>query len=190
MTTQYYNPTTITQYSEQNDLIQPMIEWNINGTITQDNYITSKQPLYTISGLWMEKYLSHTSDLHCTGFNIPYSDRELLGIELFLNVHRNSRIEDARIQLIDSTGLIGDNLADPVDPVQSNMYTGENSPLLPIVGNEHVYGGSSNLWGTTLTSEQITDPGFGVAISFRSNQVYPHRDFAVIYQLSVGVTYG
>jgi hypothetical protein len=190
MTTQFYNPTTITQYSEQDDLIQPIIEWNINGAITQDNYITSKQPLYTISGLWMEKYLSHTSELWCTGFNIPESDQELVGIELFLNVHRNSRIEDLRIQLIDSTGLIGDNLASPIDPVQSNMYTGDNSPLLPVIGNENSYSSASNLWGTTLTSAQITDPNFGVAISFRSNQVYPHRDFAIVFQVSVGVTYG
>jgi hypothetical protein len=70
------------------------------------------------------------------------------------------------------------------------MYTGDNSPLLPVIGNENSYSSASNLWGTTLTSAQITDPNFGVAISFRSNQVYPHRDFAIVFQVSVGVTYG
>jgi hypothetical protein len=190
MTTQYYNPREITEYGEQNDLIQPLIGWNINGTISTDNCITSKQPLHTISGLWMEKFLSNTNELWCTKFNIPNNNLPVVGIELYLDMHRFSRIEDLRIQLRLNDEYIGDNIASPVNPVQSNMYTGENSPLLPIVGDVNVYGGPDNLWGTTITSTDISSDSFGIAISFRSNQVYPHRDLAIINQIGIGITYG
>jgi hypothetical protein len=81
-------------------------------------------------------------------------------------------------------------MASPVNPVQSNMYTGENSPLLPIIGNTNVYGSPVELWGTTLTSTDVSNESFGVAISFRSNQVYPHRDLVIVNQIGVGITYG
>jgi hypothetical protein len=282
MTTQFYYPKTITEYGEQNDIIQPLIEWNINGTLSPDNPITSKKPLYTISGLWMEKFLSHTNELWCSNFNIPdrsqqvgtqitgieawnwhsffpnpyawipssnpvfmslyaigpsivgwtfYSANDpssavtitaredgsvlefsadpgsapyiaqspdyspavpytVVGIEVYLDVHRLSRIEDLRIQLRLNDDYIGDNMASPVDPVQSNMYTGENSPLLPIVGNKNVYRSSTEVWGTELTSADVADDSFGVAISFRSNQVYPHRDLVIVNQIGIGITYG
>jgi hypothetical protein len=190
MNTQFYNPTAITEFGEQNDLVQPLIGWNINGTITPSNCITSKQPLYTISGLWMEKFLSNTNELWCTNLNILDKDRPVVGIELYLDMHRFSRIEDLRIQLRLNDDYIGDNIASPVNPVQSNMYTGENSPLLPIVGDVNTYGGPDNLWGTALSSADVADPSFGIVISFRSNQIYPHRDLAIINQIGVGITYG
>jgi hypothetical protein len=190
MTTQYYTPTIIAQDTNESDQIQPLIEWNINGAVNPDNPISTKDSLYTISGLWMEKYLSNTRELICTGLNIPLTEQPIVGITLFLDIHRKSRIEDLHIQLVDSTGYIGDNLASPVDPVQSNMYTGDNSPWLPLLENKTTYGGVDNTWGATLSNEQIADLAFGVAISFRSNQVYPHRDIVVVNQISVGVTYG
>lgn len=282
MTTQFYYPKAITEYGEQNDLIQPLIGWNINGTVSPDNCISSKQPLYTISGLWMEKFLSNTTELWCTRFNIPNNHRPVgtqitgieawnwhsffpnpyawipsanpvfmslyaigpsivgwtfysasdpssavtitaredgsvlefsadpgappyvaqspdyspatsapvVGIELYLDMHRVARIEDLRIQLRLNNEYIGNDMASPVNPVQSNMYTGENSPLLPIVGNVNVYGGPAETWGTTLTSTDVSNESFGVAISFRSNQVYPHRDLAIVNQIGIGITYG
>lgn len=190
MTTKFYYPNNITEFGEQNDLIQPLIGWNINGTLSPDNSITSKQPLHTISGLWMEKFLSNTNELWCTRFNIPDTELPVIGIELYLDIHRVARIEDLRIQLRLNNEYIGDNMASPVNPVQSNMYTGENSPLLPIVGNENVYGGPTETWGTTLTSTDVSNDSFGVAISFRSNQVYPHRDLVIVNQIGIGITYG
>lgn len=190
MTTKFYYPNNITEYGDQHDLIQPLIGWNINGTLSPDNSITSKQPLHTISGLWMEKFLSNTNELWCTRFNILDAELPVIGIELYLDIHRVARIEDLRIQLRLNNDYIGDNIASPFNPVQSNMYTGENSPLLPIVGNTNVYGGPADTWGTTLTSTDVSNDSFGVAISFRSNQIYPHRDLAIINQIGIGITYG
>lgn len=190
MNPQFYNPTLITEFGEQNDLIQPLIGWNINRIITPNNCATSKQPLYTISGLWMEKFLSNTTELWCTNLNIPDTGLPVTGIHFLLDMHRFSRIEDLRIQLRLNDDYIGINMASLADPVQSNMYTGENSPLIPIIGDVNVYGGSTEMWGTTLTSTQLANASFGIAISFRSNQVYPHRDLAIINQIGVGITYG
>ena len=191
MNIHFYNPTQIIEHPVLNEITgYESIGWNVGNTISQNNYATSKQPLYTISGLWMEKFLSNTSELWCTNLNILDNNLPVTGIHFFLDMHRFSRIEDLRIQLTLNDELIGDNMASPVSSVQSNMYTGENSPLEPIIGNANVYGGEGNMWGTTLTNEQITDPSFGIVFSFRSNQVYPHRDLVIVNQIGVGVTYG
>jgi hypothetical protein len=191
MTTQFYNPTAITEHTIFNEVTgHDSINWNFNNSIAQNNYASSKQPLYTISGLWMEKFLSNTSELWCTNLNIPDIGQPVTGIQFYLEMHRLSRIEDLRIQLILNDELIGNNMASPVDPVQSNMYTGDNSPLLPIIGDTNIYGSENDTWGTTLTSTDVSDPSFGIAFSFRSNQVYPHRDLVIVNQIGIGITYG
>ena len=192
MTTHFYTSTIIQDVTPEHDhLAQPIINWDFNGPISENNYASSKKPLYTISGLWMEKYLSHTSELWCTGFNIPDEGLPVVGIEFSLNMKRFARIEDLRIQLTLNNEQIGNNMASLIDPVQVNMYTGDNSPLLPVIGDSHIYGNSTDLWGTTgLTSTDIADPTFGIIISFRSNQVYPHRDFAEVNQIALRITYG
>jgi hypothetical protein len=191
MNTQFYNPTVITEHTIFNEVTgHNSIGWNFSNIISQNNYASTKQPLYTISGLWMEKFLSNTSELWCTNLNIPDIGQPVTGIQFYLEMHRLSRIEDLRIQLILNDELIGNNMASPVDPVQSNMYTGENSPLLPIIGDVNVYGSEIDTWGATLTNTNVSDPSFGIAFSFRSNQVYPHRDLVIVNQIGVGITYG
>jgi hypothetical protein len=139
----------------------------------------------------MEKYLSKTHQLWCTGLNIQLDTRPIVGIELLLDMKRVSRIEDLLIQLTLNDELIGNNMASPVDPVQANMYTGDNSPLLPIIGDYNIYSGTTELWGLdNLTNEQISDSSFGFVLSFRSNQVYPHRDIVTINQIGLGIIYG
>jgi len=113
----------------------------------------------------------------------------ILGIELALTVHRAARIEDLIIQLTLNGNLIGDNLASLDNPVQSSMYTGDNTVPTP-VGDSHIYGGPSDLWGTTgLTAADISDPTFGVVVSFKSNPIYPHSDLAYVDQASIRITY-
>ena len=114
----------------------------------------------------------------------------ILGIEFQLGMQRASRIEDLIIQLTLNGELIGNNYASTVNPVQSDMYTGDfTTPLTP-VGDLNIYGGSTDLWGTTnLTSANIADPTFGIVISFRSNIIYPHRDICYVNQASLRITY-
>jgi hypothetical protein len=190
-TTAFYNPHTLSNVNIANQVTgYNSIDWNFNSSALADSAIaTSKQSLYTISGFWMEKFLSNTSQLWCTGYNIPGSVRPVVGIECQINVQRAARIEDLIIQLTLNGTIIGDNLASDINPVQSDMYTGDFTTPLNPVGDLHIYGGVDNLWGTALTSADVSNSTFGIVISFKSNTVFPHRDIAYLSQASIRITY-
>jgi hypothetical protein len=193
-TTTFYDPTQLTNVTIHNNVTgHDSIDWvTKNNTILENNYAYSKKPLYTVSGLWMEKFLSNTSQLWCTGYKIPNAGNTVAGIEFLLNIKRAARIEDLVIQLTLNGVIIGDNYASTINPVQSSMYTGggpNDVPLVP-VGDIYTYGGTADLWGTTgLTSANIADSSFGVVVSFKSNIIYPHNDTAYLNQASIRVTY-
>jgi len=191
-TTQFYNPTTIVNVPVANTIVptNPSIDWKFNSkAIAPGAGASSTASLYTISGLWMEKFLSTTSQLWCTNYNIPNTNSTIVGIEFQLNVHRAARIEDLLIQLTLGGQLIGSNYASTINPVQSDMYTGELTTPTP-VGDINIYGSSSDLWGTSgLTAANIADPTFGIVVSFQSNQIYPHRDICYLDQASLRITY-
>jgi hypothetical protein len=189
MTTAFYTPTTITQQTIPNEITGiPSIDWNYSAPITPENQATSSKSLYTISGLWMEKFLSNTSQLWCTGLNIP-TNAAVAGVEFELGIRRNARIEDLVIQLTYNGELIGDNRASTINPVQSDMYTGDYTTPLNPVGDYSVYGSQTDLWGVDFSTVNVTDPSFGIVVSFRSNQIYPHRDLAYLDQLGIRITY-
>jgi hypothetical protein len=192
MNTAFYDPTTINQVTIHNPVTNTnSIDWNFNPSVIEPNvFATSKKPLYTISGMWMEKFLSNTSQLWCTGYNIPNNNMQVVGIEFKLNILRNARIEDLLIQLTLNNELIGDNRASTVNPVQSDMYTGNLLEPINPVGDFNIYGSATDLWGTSgLTSADISDPTFGIVISFKSNAIYPHTDIAYIDQVGLSITY-
>jgi hypothetical protein len=190
-TTAFLFPSTVTQVSIPNEITGiPSIDWTgLEYISNTGSYAVTKKPLYTISGLWMEKFLSNTSQIWLTDFNIPTNANQLTGIEFQLGIQRAARIEDLLIQLTLNGELIGDNLASWVNPVQSDMYTADFTTPLNPVGDYNVYGGPNNLWGTTLTTTDVTDPTFGVVISFKSNTTYPHSDIAYVDQVAVRTTY-
>jgi len=192
-TTRFFAPSIINQVQIFDSINQlDTIPWrNLENLSNSMSWASTVKPLHTISGLWMEKFLSKTNQLWLTGFNFT-STGTLAGIELQLGVQRAARIEDYIIQLTLNGELIGDNLASTVNPVESNMYTGEYmaSPMPPQpVGDFHVYGASDNLWGTELSSTDIQDPTFGIVISFKSNEIYPHTDLCYVNQVALRATY-
>ena len=185
----FYNPTALTQVSLPNEITGiSSIDWNYNDSVLAPGASASSiKPLYTISGIWMEKFLSTTSQLWCTGFNISNTADTLTGIELQLVIRRQSRIEDLVIQLTLGGVLIGDNLASTINPVQSSMYTGDTLSARP-VGDVNIYGSPASLWSTALTAADIADPTFGIVLSFQSNLIYPHSDIAYIDQVGLRIT--
>ena len=198
MTTSFTSPNTVTQIAVPNDITGiPSIDWTgLENITTGSSYTITKKPLYTISGLWMEKFLSNTSILYLTNFNFTETQQSVAGIEFQLHIQRASRIEDLVIQLtlggLDENGMpimIGDNLASQINPVQSDMYTGEFTTPLNPVGDYNIYGAPDNLWGTTLTGAQVADPTFGIVVSFKSNIIYPHSDLAYVNQVRLRITY-
>lgn len=191
ITTSFYSPSSIEQVAVENIVtLRPSVSWtgleNISST---EMYARTVEPLYTISGLWMEKFIHHTNELWCTGFNIPAESRTVTGIEFQLYVNRLARIQDAIVQLTLNGELIGENLASLINPVQSDTNTSEISQPYTPVGNYNIYGGTDNLWGTTLTSADLSNPSFGVVIQLSSNRIYPHSDLAQINQVAIRVTY-
>ena len=193
-TTQFYNPRALNNVPIFNAITnQYTIDWvTKNNTIVENNYAVSSKPLYTVAGLWMEHFLSNTSQLWCTNYKIPDNGKTVAGIEFSLNILRSARIEDLLIQLTLGGNLIGSNYASTINPVQSSMYTGGGpNDVYPVpVGDKNVYGGPADLWGTTgLTSANIADPTFGIVVSFKSNVIYPHKDLAYLDQASIRITY-
>jgi hypothetical protein len=192
-TTAFLNPKILSNVTIPNEITgYPSIDWTIkNNTITENNYAISSKPLYTISGVWMEKFLSNTSELYCTGYNFSNTGNTVVAVELALNIQRAGRIQDLKIKLVLNGAEIANsnNLASTINPVQSNMYTGDNSTVPTPLGNYNIYGGSLSTWGVSLTSAQVADPTFGVVISFHSNQIYPHTDLVYLSQAALRVTY-
>lgn len=71
-TTKYYRPKTLVNRTILNTTTnQNSIDWNYNGSISENNYAVTQLPLHTISGLWMERFLSNTSQLWCVNLGIP-----------------------------------------------------------------------------------------------------------------------
>lgn len=192
-TTPFYSPSNIAQVTNYNNVTdQPSIDWQHSElAINTNSYAVTKSSLYTISGLWMEKFRSETSELWCTGLRIPEQPEgtTITGIEVQLNVQRVARVQDLLIQLTLDGELIGENRASNINPVQSNMYTADNT-ILPVPINDYnIYGGNSDMWGTELTAYDVSTDTFGVVISFQSNDIIPHRDLVYVDQLAVRVTY-
>jgi hypothetical protein len=183
-------PTQITQVSSTNNITgRPSIDWNFDSsTVSPDNPAYTLGTLYTMSGFWQEKFFSQTSELVCTNFNFQNLGT-VTGIELELTVQRVARIQDLVIQLTLNGELIGDNMASIINPVQADMYTSDTTVPLTPINDFNIYGGPTNMWGTTLTAEDIMDPSFGVILSFRSNVIYPHNDTVYLDQVALRITY-
>ena len=193
ITTPFYYPITIANTTVANEVTGiPSIDWNFTPAVIADHAkAVSKKPLYTISGMWMEKFLSNTSQLWCTNFNIPNTGNSISGIEFQLKMQRAARIEDLIIQLTLNGTLIGDNYASTINPVQSDMYTGDFTTPLNPVGDYNIYGSPADLWGTTgLTASDLANSTFGIVVSFKSNAIYPHRDLVYVSQVGLRITYG
>jgi hypothetical protein len=184
----YYAPTIFNQVQTQSDATgYHSIPWvNASAVNTQSSAYT-EFGLHTISGMWMEKFLSYTNQLWCTGFNIPNTGGIVTGISLLIDIQRYARIQDSMVQLVYRGQLLGDNLA-VLAPIVTDVNTGNTiSPIQ--TENQHVYGGPSEMWGTELTAEMAADPSFGVAIAFGSNPTIPHRDIPYLHQVALQITY-
>ena len=190
-TTQYYRPRTLVNRTILNTTTnQNSIDWNYNGSISENNYAVTQQPLHTISGLWMERFLTNTSQLWCVNLNIPNNNSTVQGVEFNLVMERYTRVEDLLIQLTLGGVLIGENKASTINPVPADIYTGDDyGVIMDPPGNNYTYGSSTDLWGTSgLTAANVSDPTFGIVVSFKSNPAFPHRDLAYLYQLGIRIT--
>ena len=84
MITDFISANTVDQVS---DNVYYTIPWNdINLSTSNDAYAVSSNTLYTISGLWMERFRSKTNQLWTTNYQIPSLSNTIIGIELRVNI--------------------------------------------------------------------------------------------------------
>ena len=187
----YAYPRTVSNVTVLNTVTNKnSIDWVIPSQISQNNYAFTKMPIRTMSGFWQEKFLGNTSQLWLTNYNIPsLIGTTVLGIELKLNVLRNARIQDLVVQLTLQGNLIGNNYANLINPVQADMYTADFSNPLNPAQDLTIYGGPSDTWGANLSIANVSDPTFGVVVSFQSNSIIPHVDTVYLDQADIRVTY-
>ena len=171
-TTSFVTPLYATNQSQDSS----SVDWvNTLGSIGKSGiqYAYSTVPLYTISGLWQERFAHKTSLLKFTGldFNINNGASILTGIEVQFNSQRLDRVQDYIVQLLLDGNLVGDNLAEP-----------STTDL-------KIYGGPATLWDSGITLQNIVDMRVGIAVSLRSNVVTPHKDTGNINQVAMRITY-
>jgi hypothetical protein len=190
-TTPFLEPSLITQVSSHNNITnRPSVDWDFNSqAIGPNSPASTLGTLYTMSGFWQEKFYSETSQLFITDFNFPANAGTVTGIELELTVQRVARIQDLIVQLTFNGEIIGDNRASINNPVQSDTYTADVTVPLHPIDDYNIYGSSTDMWGTALSNMDVTDPSFGVVLSFRSNVIYPHRDVVYVDQVALRITY-
>jgi len=125
-----------------------------NATASDDNRASASGLASLLTG--------HTDYLQVTNFNFSIPPEAIIcGIEVRVEKSATgigsvlgiglSAVQDYRVRLIHSGGIIGDNKAKA-----GNWTTAESY---------HTYGGSLDLWGTLLTPADINSPDFGVIFS-------------------------
>tara|TARA_A100001011_G_scaffold328152_1_gene352691 strand:+ start:26 stop:532 length:507 start_codon:yes stop_codon:yes gene_type:complete len=96
------------------------------------------------------------------------TDTTIDGIEVKVLSSKDSRINDSIIQLAQSGSVIGSNKA--------NADAGEN----------HTYGTSTDVWGTTLAYSDLST--LQVAVKYFSSSI-PHKDTAYVYSVQLKIYY-
>jgi hypothetical protein len=189
-TTKFYAPTNIQTVDSFNEVIKkPSVPWQYTEDIlNSENYAITQGPLTTVSGFWQEKFFTETSQVWATGYNIG-NFGAVVGIEVQIGTQRKARIQDLIIQLTLNGELIGDNYAILEQSSQTDWNTGEYTTPAAPAKDIQLYGGPADMWGTELTTADITDSSFGVVVSFKSNQVTPHSDLVYLNQIAVRITY-
>ena len=72
-TTAFLTPGTVTQVTDDNGIAWSHILGSVGRDPTGSQYTITSKELYTISGLWQERFASKTNQLWFTNFPIPYT---------------------------------------------------------------------------------------------------------------------
>jgi hypothetical protein len=171
MSTQWFYPTTVSQYCE----IPQHISWQDDGTgyssIKYDdgNCLPTTAPLLHIANTVVNDVKMKTYFLVLTQYNVSDLPVAISGIETEISMNRGGRITDETIQLQYNGAFIGVNKADFSLDVKKS------------------YGGPMDLWDANLTSGILTDPSFGIGVRFQSHPSWPHRESPKIDYIRIRV---
>lgn len=166
MTSNWALPTIVRQYAETGaeDIDISWLEIdNFDSLKYPDGkFVKTSSELMHIARDPKHDIVQKTYFLELTGFNFTVLPNTLTGIEMKLSSRRFGRVTDETIQLSFNGLLVGDNQAsDSVNPLTT-------------------YGSPSNLWGSSLNINNVTDSSFGVVLRFQSHPRWPHKNSAMI----------
>lgn len=117
--------------------------------------------------------ISHYLEITSLGFSPFSATTQILGVEFEINgKSNNGLIQDAHIQLIKGGAIVGTDKA-------ANTWAGGSESF-------NIYGGPSDLWGTTITPTEFVASNFGLAISMKA---VGGADIAFISSIDVKVYY-
>jgi len=153
MTTEWTNPTTLTQYAEEG-AESVHVEWD-------DLLVSTNGCLEHIARSPKHDLRTKTYYLKATGFNFQNLPETISGVELRLSVKRRGRVTDETISLVIN------------DQVSENRATLDLSPT-------KLYGGETDTWAMRNLSIETLDNDFGVLLRFQAHPQWPHRDPAFI----------
>ena len=159
--TRYYNPRAVAYYSESG-----------TGWVDTQGGFSTYRNLIMVDGLVGTATSGGgiiTSDaraLLLTDFGIPQAAGTLGGIEVVTEIERNGRVIDQTLQLYQGE-LIGENRA------------------RDSVTNLQIYGGSTDLWGTTDVNYTATD--FGIVLDLRPSALLPSNERPIIRDIRLRI---
>ncbi len=121
----------------------------------------SKNSVYASVSVVNSNITSHNLKIEGFGFSVP-SGATINGITATVTLSKSSSfgtvtVTDNSIRLIKA------------DVITGSDYKRGSGSVWTTTDTDIVYGGSTDLWGTTLTSSDVNDSGFGVAVSASLN---------------------
>lgn len=173
MSTNWALPLSVVQYAEsgaEDRHISWNDERNFSSIKTKDgSHTKTNRDLLHIARDPKHDIIEKTYYLKLTNFQFSSVPASISGIEVKITMNRFGRITDDTIQLCLNDNLIGQNFAD--------------LDLSPI----KIYGSQTDLWMTSLTSANISDSSFGIALRFQSHPKWPHKSSALIDAVEIRV---
>ena len=170
-------------------------EFNVGGTVDaewNDGYTGSwawDNPNYALvddsnyaSTTFPDETDDDTSDLYVSNFGFDSGANEVPVGATILGIEVEIKTEDFNINDID------DEYVQLVDGSAVHVGNAENEAVYSWEGNPMTYGGSSDMWGTSLTATDLRDSNFGVTI--RAIATDPQAGGVVgVYYIKVKVYY-
>jgi len=152
MPTKWTYPNTCTQYTDADFHVSWM---NVGEDFEEVNMIRGEKEIYHIANSLSNDRKNKTYYLVCKEFDWEDLPEIITGVEVYINIRRTGRITDDTIRLYNQ-GPIGENMADnKIDDIK-------------------IYGSETSKWGLELTSEQFTDPEFGLVLRYQPHPSFPH----------------
>jgi len=152
MPTEWFSPTTISQYAESD----VHIPWQgIDSDPLNVNSVRTTKDLLHISNMIANDLRMKTHYLVVNGFAWEDLPDTISGIEVRIHIDRVGRITDETIQLYNGQGF-SDNKA--------------NRDLAHL----KTYGGENDLWGLTSIDPADLNSEFGLLLRYQSHPDWPH----------------